>query len=103
MMYIMYIIRCTLWYTGQMEVPITEFRRKIFSLVNQAIEGEEVWFTHKGRRIKIVPEGQPTSRLSRIAPVEIINSESPDLLDAVRKAERMEEIQKAWEKDWEEL
>jgi antitoxin (DNA-binding transcriptional repressor) of toxin-antitoxin stability system len=85
------------------EVPITEFRRQIFSLVNQALDGEEVWFTHKGRRIKIVPEGQPTSRLSRITPVEIINPEISDLLDATRKAEMMAEIQKAWEKDWEEL
>lgn len=86
-----------------MELPITEFRRQIFTLVNQAIEGEEVWFTHKGRRIKIVPEGQPGSRLSRITPVEIINPETPDLLDRARKAEMMAEIEKAWESDWEKL
>ncbi len=86
-----------------MEVPITEFRRQIFSLVNQALDGEDVWFTHKGRRIKIVPEGQPLSRLSRITPVEIINPETRDLLDASRKAERTMEIEKAWEKDWERL
>ena len=64
-----------------MEVSITEFRRQIFTLANQALNGEDVWFTHKGRRIKVVPEGQSASRLSRIAPVEIINPESPDLLD----------------------
>jgi hypothetical protein len=86
-----------------MELPITEFRRQIFSLANQAIEGEEVWFTHKGRRIKIVPEDQPVSRLSRITPIEIINPETPDLLDPVLKDQRLEEIQKAWESDWEEL
>jgi antitoxin (DNA-binding transcriptional repressor) of toxin-antitoxin stability system len=86
-----------------MEVPITEFRRQIFSLVNQALDGEEVWFTHKGRRIKILPEGQPASRLSRITPVEIINPETPDLLDAARKAERMGAMEKAWESDWETL
>ncbi len=86
-----------------MEVPITEFRRQIFSLVNQALDGEEVWFTHKGRRIKIVPEGQPASRLSRITPVEIINPEAHDLLDAARKAERLGEMETAWESDWESL
>lgn len=86
-----------------MEVPITEFRRQIFTLVNQAIDGEEVWFTHKGRRIKVVPEGRPNSRLSRIAPVEIISPETPNLADPAHKAERMAEIQKAWEKDWESL
>ncbi len=86
-----------------MEVPITEFRRQIFSLVNQALEGEEVWFTHRGRRIKIVPEDQRGSRLSRITPVEIINPEAHDLLDAARKAERMAEMEKAWESEWKSL
>jgi hypothetical protein len=86
-----------------MEVPITEFRRQIFALANQAIDGGEVWFTHKGRRIKIVPEGQHASRLSRITPIEIVNPEIPDLLDATRKVEMMAEMEKAWEKDWEAL
>jgi antitoxin (DNA-binding transcriptional repressor) of toxin-antitoxin stability system len=86
-----------------MEVPITEFRRQIFSLVNQALDGEEVWFTHKGRRIKIVPEDQPASRLSRITPIEIVNPEIPALDDAARKAQMMAEMEKAWEKDWETL
>lgn len=99
----MYALICTLWYTASVELPITEFRRQIFTLANQAIEGEEVWFTHKGHRIKLVPEAEPTTRLSRIAPVEIINPEAPDLLDPARKAERMAEIEKAWEKDWETL
>ncbi|MGA2536201.1 MAG: hypothetical protein ABSF53_09310, partial [Terracidiphilus sp.] len=56
-----------------MEVPITQFRRDIFSIVNKALEGDEVWVTHKGRRFKIVPEGPPVSRLSRITPMEVIN------------------------------
>ena len=102
-MYMMYVYICTLWYTTHVELPITEFRRQIFALVNQAIDGEEVWFTHKGRRIKIVPEGLATSRLSRITPVEIINPETPDLLDPALRDQRMAEIQKAWESDWEEL
>lgn len=96
----MYINQCTLWYTALVEVPITEFRRQIFTLVNQAIDGEDVWFTHKGRRIKIVPEGQATSRLSRITPVEIINPEAHELLDPARKAA---EIGTPWESDWKSL
>ena len=83
-----------------MEVTITEFRRQIFTLVNQAIEGEDVWFTHKGRRIKIVPEGQASSRLSRITPVEIIN---PEQLDPAHNAERQAEIGTPWESDWKSL
>jgi antitoxin (DNA-binding transcriptional repressor) of toxin-antitoxin stability system len=83
-----------------MEVPITRFRREIFSLVNQALEGGDVWVTHRGRRVKIVPEGEPVSRLSRITPMEIINPDFPDLDDPALKAEMMAEMEKEWEKDW---
>jgi len=99
----MYVLLCTLWYSISVELPITEFRRQIFSLANLALDGEEVWFTHKGRRIKIVPEDQPTSRLSRITPIEIINPATSDLLGTERKTEMMAEIQKTWESHWESL
>ena len=48
--YILYMNERTLCYISSMEVSITQFRRDIFSLVNQALDGGEVWFTHKGRR-----------------------------------------------------
>jgi antitoxin (DNA-binding transcriptional repressor) of toxin-antitoxin stability system len=91
-----------------MEVPITQFRREIFSLVNQALDGSEVWITHKGHRLKIVPEGRPASRLSRIAPMEILNPEAMDPaasavdagVQAEGEAEPMAEMKKAWESDW---
>src|ERR1700723_2757825 len=78
-MYILYVNKRTSWYTRFMEVPITQFRRDLFSLINQALEGREVWVTHKGRRLKIVPEGQPVSRLSRITPMDVINYEAGGL------------------------
>jgi antitoxin (DNA-binding transcriptional repressor) of toxin-antitoxin stability system len=80
-----------------MEVPITQFRREIFSLVNQALEGREVWVTHKGRRLKIVPEGQPVSRLSRITPMDVINYEEGGL----ENTGLLEEMTRDWEADWE--
>ena len=80
-----------------MEVPITQFRREIFSLVNRALEGGEVWVTHKGRRVKIVPEGPPASRLSRISPMEIVNHGS----DVMDDPDLLAEMTRAWEKDWE--
>jgi antitoxin (DNA-binding transcriptional repressor) of toxin-antitoxin stability system len=79
-----------------MEVPITQFRRQIFSLVNQALDGSEVWVTHKGRRLKIVPEGQPANRLSRITPMEIINYAEGGL----ENTGLLEEMTRAWEADW---
>ena len=79
-----------------MEVTITQFRREIFSLVNQALDGGEVWFTHKGRRIRIVPEGKPVSRLSRITPMDVINYAEGGL----EKTGLLEEMTRAWEADW---
>ena len=93
----MYTCRCTLWYTSFMEVPITQFRREIFSLANQALEGGEVWFTHKGRRLKIVPEGKPVSRLSRITPMDIVVS-GTDLEDDSWKQEMMREWEEKWDR-----
>jgi antitoxin (DNA-binding transcriptional repressor) of toxin-antitoxin stability system len=79
-----------------MEVPITQFRREIFSLINKALEGDEVWVTHKGRRLKIVPESKPVSRLSRITPMEVINYAAGGL----ENTGLLEEMTRAWEADW---
>jgi antitoxin (DNA-binding transcriptional repressor) of toxin-antitoxin stability system len=79
-----------------MEVPITRFRRDIFSLVNQALDGVEVWVTHRGRRFKIVPDGPPIDRLSRITPMEVINYAAGGL----ENTGLLEEMTRAWEADW---
>jgi antitoxin (DNA-binding transcriptional repressor) of toxin-antitoxin stability system len=86
-----------------MEVPITQFRRKIFELANQALEGNEVWITHKGRRLKLVPENRPVSRLSRVTPMEIMVDPTFDVNDPAFKAEILAEMEKEWEKDWSAL
>ena len=99
-MYVMYTHKRTLWYTIHMEVPITQFRRDIFSLVNQALDGSELWVIHKGRRLKIVPEGKPVSRLSRITPMEVMVDQNFDMNDPAFKAEWLAEMEKEWEKDW---
>jgi antitoxin (DNA-binding transcriptional repressor) of toxin-antitoxin stability system len=86
-------------YTSPMEVSITQFRRDMFDLVTQAMAGVDVYVTHKGRRFRIVPDEPPSSRLSRITPLEIINPESSE--DDERALQ--EEMRAAWEKDWAEL
>jgi antitoxin (DNA-binding transcriptional repressor) of toxin-antitoxin stability system len=80
-----------------MEVPITQFRREIFALVNQALEGAEVWVTHRGQRLRIAPEGRFGTRLSRITPMEVIDSSGNGLADAALQAE----MARSWEQDWE--
>lgn len=82
-----------------MEVSITQFRRDIFDLVNQALQGHEVWVTYKGRRFRIAAESGPASRLACVTPLEVVNPEGPKLDDPSLQ----EEMERAWEKDWSEL
>ncbi len=86
-----------------MEVSITQFRRDIFDLMNQAMDGKEVWVKHKGRRFKVVPEIKPVSRLSRITPLAVINPASP--ARSMKRSNRslQEEMVRAWERDWSTL
>lgn len=81
-----------------MEVTITKFRQKIFDLVHQALEGGEVWVSYKGRRFRIAPEGAAAGRLARVTPLQVIN---PDADQA--DTSLLEEMTRAWEKDWSSL
>ena len=80
-----------------MEVPITQFRQKIFELMNHALDGKEVWVTHKGHRVRLVPENQPKDKLSRITPMQIISS-GVDLEDNSWKAAMMHEWEQKWDR-----
>ena len=42
-------------YRLAMEVTITQFRKQLFTLVDQAMQGTEVWVKHKGRRFRLIP------------------------------------------------
>ena len=79
-----------------MEVTITQFRQKVFELVDQALDGKEVWVKHKGRRVRIVPE-HPVDKLARITPMEII-APSADLEDDSWKAVMTREWDKKWDR-----
>lgn len=86
-----------------MEVTISQFRREMFHLVKQAMDGGEVWVTHKGRRFKIAPDPAPSSRLARITPLEVTNPESPGSSNAELDTAVKEEMVRAWERDWSTL
>jgi antitoxin (DNA-binding transcriptional repressor) of toxin-antitoxin stability system len=79
-----------------MEVPITQFRQKLFDLVNQALDGEEIWVSHKGRRLRLMPEHAP-SKLSRITPMQIIVPGS-NIEDDSWKVETMREWERKWDR-----
>ncbi len=85
-------------YNIQMEVTISRFRRDLFTLVEAALNGEEITFTHKGIHFKVTPEVE-TSRLSRLTPMQVINPRKPDL----EARDLIHEMERAWERDWAKL
>jgi antitoxin (DNA-binding transcriptional repressor) of toxin-antitoxin stability system len=80
-----------------MPVNITEFRRNLFQLADQALHGEPVEFTHKGVVFKVIPE-LPVPKLSRLAKETVVASGAT--LDT---AELLKEMEAEWEKDWSEI
>ncbi len=90
----MYVM--TQCFCGSLYHSISE---NIFDLVNQALDGRDIWVTHKGHRFRIVPDTPAGSRLGRITPLEVINPEFPELNDSSLLAE----MTRAWEKDWADI
>jgi len=84
-------------YRVAMEVTITQFRRDLFSLVEQAMGGKEVWVKHKGRRFKLTPEKKPGNKLARLTRCDVM---SYDILD---DGSLLKEMTEAWEKDWADI
>lgn len=82
-----------------MRVTITRFRRDLFKLVDSALEGETLEFTHKGVVFKVIPEIKP-SKLARLTGQPVV-APSTDLEQASR--ELVNEVEPEWEKDWSEL
>ena len=99
-MYVMYIGTCTSCaMMAAMAIPISQFRRDIFSLVDRAAKGEQISFTHKGRLFRVQPEVAPTTRLARLTPLEIVGSAAGSL----DRKDWQQEMIEAWERDWADL
>ncbi len=81
-------------YRIHMEVTISQFRRDLFTLVEQAMGGAEVWVKHKGRRFRIEPEKPKGSKLARLTKRDLINHDVPE--DA-HKIEMWKAIQEDWD------
>ena len=83
-------------YHEYMVVPITQFRKDIFSLTEVALKGTVVEFTYKGTKFAVVPE-KPVDKIGNITPLQVIKSDY-DLETAA--IELRTEMAKEWEKDW---
>jgi len=87
-------------YFGVMRVTITEFRKNLFHLVDRALAGEAIEFSHRGRTVRLAPE-TPPSRLNRLKPRKIFAGPPDQLEKATAEINRL--MKKEWEKDWSEL
>ena len=81
-------------------VTISQFRKEVFTFVENAAKGEVVEFVHKGIRFRLVPDLPRVDKLSRITPFEtnIAVGTPEEFADAHRKM--TEEIHENWEKQW---
>jgi antitoxin (DNA-binding transcriptional repressor) of toxin-antitoxin stability system len=80
-----------------MAVTITEFRRNLFHLADQALQGEPVEFIHKGVVFKLTPATHK-SKLARLTPETAV---APGA--SLDTADLLKEMQAEWEKDWSEI
>ncbi len=86
-------------YYMYMVVPISKFRKEIFSLAEAALSGTPVEFTHKGVTFKVIPE-KPMDKVKNITPLQIVN---PEYSLESAAAEMRTEMEREWEKDWSQL
>jgi prevent-host-death family protein len=84
------------------KVTISEFRKNLFQLVDNALSGDLVEVTHKGKTIRLVPEVQG-SKLNRLTPIEVFNPAFSEQDHQKASRELFAEMEREWEKDWSEL
>jgi len=84
-----------------MRVTVTTLRQDLFRIVDRAIEGEPIEFTHKGVVLRVVPEAVP-DKLARLTrqPVRASQDQPADVQQIPLNPKEMEA---EWQKDWDEL
>jgi antitoxin (DNA-binding transcriptional repressor) of toxin-antitoxin stability system len=82
-----------------MEVTITQFRRDLFRLIDQTIQGEPLYVTYRNQRFRIVPEALQARNLEALTSLQVVNPNAPDVEDPDWK----EEMVREWEEDWSQL
>jgi hypothetical protein len=88
-----------LWYRCMVTATITQFRKELFQLADQALGGEPVAFTHRGVVFQVVPE-KKTSKLNKLVGQPVLAA-NVDLEQASK--ELSAEMEAAWLEDWSDL
>ncbi len=82
-----------------MQATITQFRKELFQMADQAINGEIVQFTYKGVVFKVTPE-KKHSKLEKLVGQPVI-APGVDLDNA--GAELQAAMEAEWNEDWKQL
>jgi prevent-host-death family protein len=84
------------------KVPISEFRKNLFQLVDSALNGDLVEIVDRGKTIRLVPEAQG-STLDRLTPIQVFDPAFSEEDHQKASRELFAEMEREWEKDWSEL
>jgi hypothetical protein len=87
------------WYCGVVTATITQFRKELFRLADQALGGEAVAFTYRGIVFQVMPE-KKTSKLNKLVGQPVLAA-NIDLEQASK--ELSAEMEAAWLEDWSDL
>ena len=79
-----------------MRVTITELRKDLFRIADQALAGEPVEFTYKGVVYKMAPDTR-SSKLARLTGQKVV-APGAGIENASRRL--LKEMEAEWEKDW---
>jgi hypothetical protein len=88
-----------LWYRWMVTATITQFRKELFQLADQALGGESVAFTYRGIVFQVMPE-KKTSKLNKLVGQPVLAA-NVDLEKASK--ELSAEMEAAWLEDWSDL
>lgn len=75
---------------------ITQFRKELFQLAEQALEGQPVQFVYRGVVFKVTPENKK-SKLDKLVGQPVL-AQGADLEQASK--ELLAEMEESWKEDW---
>jgi hypothetical protein len=87
------------WYGGFVTATITQFRKELFQLADQALSGEPVAFKYRGIIFHVMPE-KKQSKLDKLAGQNVL-AEGVDLEQAGKELTAI--MEREWLGDWSEL
>lgn len=88
-------------YTGFMVATnITQFRKELFHMADQALHGDKVEFLYKGVVFQVIPNNKPKSKLDKLIGQPVV-APGCDLAQAGK--ELLAGMEAEWLKDWSEI